>query len=425
MKTLIAAVLGVFTACSGCGRSKPPDARSFVESDPTGHCTREGESPTSDRPNAVTERQYGEYTLAEWRDILKDLDPQELGTDSAVPGLIDIVRDTKVPEFTRRQAAYTLGCIGAAARDAVPILIEVLDQANEELEPSRIWAIKALALFGPEAQPAARKLIQILQDECACVTERIAVLEPLTAIGTAHPNIIPSVAELLNVQTDDRSNLSAAERTRLCRVAAESLGLIGPHAASTIPVLIRSAQAADEGLRQKSVTALGAMKSRGNIAIPSLADIILVDSSAVVRDAAAEALANVGISSIPAFEQLLQDADAEVRWRAAAGLGKIGRAAKTSSVALQKALQDESSLVRINVAEAIWKISSDAEMVVPVLVQELTNEDRQIRIQSIRLLASIEPSAKIALTYLEKLLKDDREYVRKTAAQALKKITAM
>ena len=89
---------------------------------------------------------------------MKSLDLKSPEAAREVPGLIEIVQDEAVPWFTRRQAALTLGRIGAPAAQAVALqecyaTTPVVDETSPPY-----WAVKSLALFGPIAAPATPTL---------------------------------------------------------------------------------------------------------------------------------------------------------------------------------------------------------------------------------------------------------------------------
>jgi HEAT repeat protein len=370
--------------------------------------------PDTGSPRAAAPEVYAGRTLDQWREIMKDLDPNNPGSAAALPGLLAIVEDRQVPWFTRRQAALTLGRMGElSAEQAVPLLIELLEEPSSTEEPTRIWAVKALALFRRNARAAAPALVAILRDESAPLADRLVSLEALARIGTAHRDAVPAIIETL-----------AAGDGSLRELAAEALALVGPGAAEAVPALMRAARDPDERLRRKSVQALGAMGAAAEIAIPVLAEALVLDESLAVRDAAAEALSRVGVAALPALVHFLADEDPETRRRAALALGKMGRSARTAASALQSALKDKNPEVGVEAAHALWKITSDPDLVIPQLVALLTDDDRQVRIRAFRLLTSMGPAARSALAPLRNLLNDQRAYVRQAAEKAIERIEA-
>jgi HEAT repeat protein len=95
---------------------------------------------------------------------------------AAVPSLIRLLKDSN-DEGIRKAAARTLGAIGAAAKAAIPTLIEALDDKDLYV---RFSAAHALGRIGPEAKaavPALRKALESdskeLQRHAASALERI------------------------------------------------------------------------------------------------------------------------------------------------------------------------------------------------------------------------------------------------------------
>jgi HEAT repeat protein len=365
-------------------------------------------------------RLYDGRTLEHWRSKMKELDPNSPASAAAVPGLVAIVEDADAPWFTRRQAAQTLGRMGTfAARETVPVLIARLDEESSDEQPTRLWAIRALALFQRDARDAAPALIRVLRDESATLPERSATLETLARIGPAHRHAVPAIIEVLKSPAD-----SSAGASGMRELAAEALTLVGPAAAEAVPALMRSAREPEERLRRKSVEALGAMGPGAEIAVPLLAEAMVLDESAAARDAAAAALAAVGEPALPVLTHLLSDEDSEARRRAASALARMGTRAKPALKPLQTALADDHPEVRIEAADALWKITADAGLVLPALVKELTTEDRQVRIRALRLLTSMGRAARPALGRLRALLNDERPWVRQAAEMAIERIDA-
>jgi HEAT repeat protein len=96
----------------------------------------------------------------------------------------------------RRLAAHALAEIGAAAREAIPALIEAL------LDPVsfvRVWAAAALARVRPENAEAIPALAAGMHDEISFV--RSLAAWHLGRLGSRHPGIesvVPELRELLN-----------------------------------------------------------------------------------------------------------------------------------------------------------------------------------------------------------------------------------
>ncbi len=326
--------------------------------------------------------------MDEWRQEVKDLSPQNPASRSAVPGLIAIVNDPGVPWYTRRQMAITLGRLGKTAPEAVPVLIELLDDDPTDEHAPRIWAAKALSPFGPEARTATPRLVAILQDDKLPVAERQGALETLAQIGGAHPRAIPALVETLNIKPQDDTAQAKTDADTLRELAVESIASVGKDAGVAAPVLMRFLNDSREPMRRKTATALGRIGPVAQLAIPSLVESLAFDESPAVRDAAETALAEIGTPAIPALVHLLEDQEAELRRRAAGSLGQMKTGAKPAVPQLEKRLEDSDPLVRFSAARSVWQITGQAEKALPVFVETLKSSDRSLRMQAFRILTT-------------------------------------
>ena len=326
---------------------------------------------------------YDGLTLEEWRARIQHIRYDQPTAADAVPGLLEIIRDRDVPWYTRRQAALTLGRIGEPAQRAVPVLVEFLNEpVDDGAVSTHLWSIKALALFGGIASEATPVLIEILRSDSRSHLCRLSTLEALGRIGTAHPQTLPAIIEVLE-SGPAADGTSAEERLERRIAAAEVLDLYGGHAALAVPALI--AASADESvqLRRAAVYTLGTIGPAADPAVSALVDRMLFDESEEVRDLAATALAGIGTAAEPYLRQLLQDSDVEIRWRAADVLGELGSVDEVTQDVLQDALSDESTLVRLLAAGALWSANEDAALVIPTIIAELGHPDREMRMQAV------------------------------------------
>ena len=95
---------------------------------------------------APAEGVYAGRSLDEWRELIGRIDLQDPESRKFVPGLIELIDDKTAPWITRRQAALTLGRLGPLAAEAVPHVVNHLDDVSDDPETSpRRWA----QFFGP------------------------------------------------------------------------------------------------------------------------------------------------------------------------------------------------------------------------------------------------------------------------------------
>lgn len=157
--------------------------------------------------------------------------------------------------------------------------------------------MKSLALFGPIAADAAATVADILQDRSTPLTLRLAAVEVLGQIGTAARQSLPGLIATLRGQYG--AGLSAEEQTELQIAAADILMLLRSEANPAVPALIRAAQHPSPRMRRVAATTLGTIGPRADAAIPVLGELILFDDAEDVRDAAAIALGGLGARRSP------------------------------------------------------------------------------------------------------------------------------
>jgi HEAT repeat protein len=88
----------------------------------------------------------------------------KFGADAspAVPVLAEVVADPRLYPFEKEGAIESLGNMGAAARDALPQLIKMLDCDDSD---ERLKTIVALGRIGPSAKAAAPRLLKIVNSD--------------------------------------------------------------------------------------------------------------------------------------------------------------------------------------------------------------------------------------------------------------------
>ena len=244
------------------------------------------------------------------------------------------------------------------------------------------------------------------------------------------------IANLKSTSTEDR------------RIAAQTLGTIGPRAKEGVPALIIALKDREAVVRHSVVYALAqigaqavpalitALKDRdtevrrsaasalGQIGPPIVPALIIAlkDQEAVVRSSAASVLGQIGPEAKEAVSELIAaliDRQADVRRAAASALGQIGPKAHEAVAALTAALADEESAVRRSAAEALGKIGPEAKEGIPTLIIALTDQDTMVRRAAASALGQIGPTAVPALITA---LKDQEVAVRGSAAFALGQI---
>jgi HEAT repeat protein len=361
----------------------------------------------------------------EWREHFKEMSLSGPEAEQEVPGLLSLAKDNSAPDLLRRQAVHTLGRIGAPAREAVPLLDEMLDdlEATSTGEPQRLWALKAIALMGRPARDLAPRVAEILSDSEQPHLHRLVALEALGQIGPTHPRTLPAVAGALVERSSPSDTQQEFQQTLAMRTAAaDILSLFGESAAPAIPSLMRAARDEHEPLRRAAVTTLG--KTRSMLALDSLVDVMLFDESPAVQDAAATAMAELGAGAAPALEQLLEDDDADIRWRCADALRRIGPAARETEDSLANLARDPSPLVRVVAAEALWAVADEVDPAASIAMSLFAEPDRNLRIRAHRLVVEIAHASRDAAlrVRLQELTSSEDARVQQAARQTLREL---
>uniref|UniRef100_A0A7C2PGY4 HEAT repeat domain-containing protein n=1 Tax=Schlesneria paludicola TaxID=360056 RepID=A0A7C2PGY4_9PLAN len=352
-------------------------------------------------------------TLTVWRERMNQIDPADPQSARWTPGLTAIVETESLPWFTRRQAALTLGRMGLLAADAVPVMRRHLNDVGDPPDAGpQLWALKALALFGPVARDAAPDVARVLKSPSTPALSRLTAVDALSQIGPGHPVVIPTLIAFAGDQ-------SAPD---LRRAAIEALGMSGPAAASALPVLVRALDDSDENVRREAATSLGKLGPNGEPAQFALLERLAIDEIPAVQDAAATALAAIGPVVGPQLLPLLESDDAETRRRVVTILGTWRASSRLWVMAVQSRWDDPSPAVRLAALEAAWQITARGEPIARRIAAELTVDDRQLRIAAVRLLARLGAEAKSAEPVLRELLQHDRTDVRLAVEKALEVI---
>lgn len=282
----------------------------------------------------------------------------------------------------RAFAAELLGRVGGAK--AVPALLETVVAARSEDSDVREVALRALARIGDPR--AVDPLIQALE--------------------TADPWLAPRIADILSRHGEAAVDpliavLNAGDHLLARSWAANVLGEVGAQRA--YPSLVRLLDDPEDEVRSKAAAALGRLGD--SRAVPHLLDHLLTDPTSFVRVRIAASLGNFGgpqvidrlvralgdpawwvrVRSVEALEQIgsvaegplliaLDDADPEIRARAAVALERLG-------------VPD--NLVRMiesgeRVSEAYQTLTKFASTGTREFLSELTQHDsRQVRIGAV------------------------------------------
>ena len=270
----------------------------------------------------------------------------------AVPALVDALEDSYEP--VRRNAIYALGAIG---KPAIELLIDALDSEKEAFEMEPILHIcdpaHGLAAIGASAVPA---LISALKDERENVRASAAY-----ALGEMGPVAAEAVDGLVGLLTD------ASEEVR--RHATSALGMIKVPVSKTVPALVRVLEDRDDtDLAFFAAQALTRIGPDATEAVPALREALLSES-AYVRGFSSEALSRIGTAeALQALVPFLRTA----RW-----FNYEKKSMPAFSIALKDAtlpLSDTDSLAKLITA---WAAAKD----IPLPKTEEISQDSATQFQ--------------------------------------------
>ena len=274
----------------------------------------------------------------------------------------------------RREAAYTLDKMGAAAKDALPALIRALDDNDKQ-----VWSfsISAIANLGPDAKDAIPALIDGLGNRKSRGRDR--------------------------------------DRRQVVTRSAFALSQIGKTA---IPALVEALKSDDTGQRAGAAKALAGM---GGDAVPAIPELIAnLKGEDEVRRETVEALGAIGAAAAKPLTESLKAADARERAGAAMALALLGASAKESAPVIFDLLKTDSDpQVRIALLSALPKIGLEPGAAVPALVAGIVDDNETVRHAAINALVPMRAGRDLALTALTALLKENNAAMRQRAARAL------
>jgi HEAT repeat protein len=166
------------------------------------------------------------------------------------------IRGTNHPTaYIRAYAASEIGAIGPAAKVAVPALIILLHDKDNDVRAS---AARALGAIGPTAIAAVPALIEELDDPWRYVSDAAAVA--LGNVGPDAKNAVPALMHILQ-----------SEWLMNRRHAAETLGKIGPDAKAATATLVEAMIDDDGDLREAAFAALKGIGADSNMVVAALA----------------------------------------------------------------------------------------------------------------------------------------------------------
>ena len=364
--------------------------------------------------------QSNDQLISYWEYQIKTIDPNSNESNKFVPVLMKLLKDEQTPSGLRERIALTLGRMGQHAKDAVPLVVQLLTDSQKKDE--QLWLLKSLSLYGQHAKPATTLAISIVKSNKEAVTVRRAAMELLSRIGTADQRSVLALTQAMTIQSTSKNHLSDADSALMRETAAEGIAYLGIHGKSAIPALNRLLLDEDEGVRRKAVVALGAIGFASEITFPSLLDLMANDESSAVQDEVVYTFAKIGPDILPSIQLLLTEEEITFRRRIVKSICEMRSKAKPALKELKLLLQDDDATIQINAAETVWLITRQGNSVIPTLLELIKNKHRQIRIRTAKLFIQLGASADPAIPSLKKMQHHPRSDVRQAATYVLRKL---
>ena len=215
---------------------------------------------------------------------------------------------------TRMKAANALGFMREDAAEAVPALIDALEDSYEPVRRNAIYTLGAIGELSVEP------LMDALDAE-----KEAFEMEPILHICDAAHGLAavgaPAVSMLISALADERENVRAS--------AAYALGEMGPVAAEAVDALIALLTDESEEVRRHATSALGMIKVPTSKTVPALVKVLRNPEDTDLAFFAAQALTRIGphaTEAVPALRDALMSESAYVRGFSSEALSRIGTA---------------------------------------------------------------------------------------------------
>jgi HEAT repeat protein/CHAT domain-containing protein len=338
--------------------------------------------------------------------------------DAEIKRLIQLLSSSHDKD-TRRQAAESLGQIGAGNPEAIKALVQLL--GSRQNEDTRRQAAESLGKIDPGNPEAIKALVQLLGSRQNEDTRRQAA-ESLGKIDPGNPEAIKALVQLLG----------SSQNEYIRRQAAESLGQIDPGNPEAIKALIQLlGSSQNEYIRRQAAESLGQIDPGNPEAIKALIQLLGSSQDNYTRWQAAESLGQIGAGNPEAIKALIQllgsSQDNFTRRLAAENLGKIDPGNPEAIKALVQLLgSSQNDDTRMQAAWSLGQIGAGNPKAIKALVQILgSSQNEETLRQAAKSLGKIGAGNPEAIKALIQLLGSSQNNdTRRQATESLEKISA-
>ena len=250
-----------------------------------------------------------------WNWMYGKTDLYETGRPNTTMDVASAVAALKTDDpNARMKTANELGFMRRDGVEAVPTLVNALEDSYEPVRRNAIYALGAIG------KPAVEPLIDALNSE-----KEAFEMEPILHICDAAHGLAtigaPAVPALITALQDERENVRAS--------AAYALGEIGPVAAEAVDGLVALLTDTSEEVRRHATSALGMIKVPVAKTVPALVEVLKNREDTDLGFFAAQALTRIGpdaTEAVPALREALMSESTYVRGFSSEALGRIGTA---------------------------------------------------------------------------------------------------
>ncbi len=352
---------------------------------------------------------------------------QQINRTKAITVLVQLLQAKNVKNYTRKQAAESLGKIGTGNKIAIAALFQLL-QVKSMDKDIRCQAAESLGKIATGSEITKAALLQLLQSKNVDDLTRSLAAYSLWQIDSRNEIAITVLVELLQSKDVDDYNR---------RVAVYSLGQIGTDNEIAKAALVELLQSknVDDYTRIQAAHSLGQIDPGNEIAKAALVELLQsknVDDD--TRRLAASSLGQIdpGNNEIAkaALVELLQskNVDDYTRSWAALNLGQIDPGNEIAIAVLVQLLQskDMNMFMGMVLPSILGRIATGNEIAITALVQLLQSKSvrdstRRLAAESLGQIGTGNEKAIAALVQLLQL-KNVHDLTRMQAADSLGKI---
>jgi HEAT repeat protein len=322
---------------------------------------------------------------------LADFGPK---AEPAMGDLLDAMQTKN--EDLRLNASIALSKIGKAAVKPVAGLL------NDEDNDTRYYAVFTIAAIGPDAKETLPTMIKLASDKNEGIRRKAVY-----ALGRLAGDPDKTIDVLVKAFKDENEDVRQA--------AGDALSKFGTKA---VPHLIDLLKEANAGGRLQAATSLGEIGGDAKDAVPLLKERFLAKNSENIHHYA-NVLAKIGKAGVPALEAGLKDGRPELRQAAAQALQQVG--AEAVGVLID-GLGEKNVEVRRLCANTLANMRIGDKSVVIALAFALSDADEHVRQASMNGLAILGPQAKLGAAKIKEALIDMNPQVRVQAYHLLQQI---